>query len=213
MRVRRRRGDRLPGRRRAPGRQSTLTANEIGCGSRATTIDCLLAEGDAANQFTGAPVEGRRPETTAPKASACGFEFRDKELAERDRHRRREGRLPQRERPRRHRRRGARPRRVRGRAHHLRGAEEPDPPRGQGAPRTTRTSSLRSPEVVFDSKKRMLEARGNPMLEDAGDTLPDGRCPTTWLRARARCSARARATRPAGTPARRSAAWASRCST
>jgi lipopolysaccharide export system protein LptA len=31
--------------------------------------------------------------------------------------------------------------------------------------------SLRSPEVVFDSKKRIFEARGNPMLEDAGDTL------------------------------------------
>jgi hypothetical protein len=31
--------------------------------------------------------------------------------------------------------------------------------------------SLRSPEVVFDSKKQVFEAHGNPMLEDRGDTL------------------------------------------
>ncbi|MEO6462871.1 MAG: putative LPS assembly protein LptD, partial [Candidatus Eisenbacteria bacterium] len=31
--------------------------------------------------------------------------------------------------------------------------------------------TLRAPEVVFDSRQQMLEARGNPQLEDRGDTL------------------------------------------
>ena len=111
------------------------------------------------------------PSRIARRATLVRLYFEGKELEQRDRHRRRVGHLPRRDRGATTRRRGGARRRVRGGPHRLRGAEEPHPPRGERGPALPGDRAARARGACSTSKKQVLEARGNPQLEDRGDTL------------------------------------------
>ena len=154
----------------ANGDVSTLTADRMEIWLSGNAVDSLWAEQNAANEFTGAPVPGRRSEMNRTQGELMRLYFKDKELqraivtggakgdyraesdladsaaADRDRVEYEAGRIT---------------------------FEVPkDRIRLEdNAHLSYQELSLQSPEVIFDSKRQVFEARGNPVLEDRGDTL------------------------------------------
>jgi lipopolysaccharide export system protein LptA len=62
------------------GQASTLTADRMEMWFSGDAIDSLTAMENAANEFTGAPVPGRRPETNRTEGNLMRLRFEDKEL-------------------------------------------------------------------------------------------------------------------------------------
>ncbi len=150
------------------GEVSTLSADRMEIWFAGDAVDSLWAEQHAANEFTGAPIPGRRSETNRTHGERIRLYFKDKQLeraivtgsakgdylAESD--------LAD-----------------SARADHVEyeaGKITFEVPKNRirledDAHLTYQELSLRSPEVVFDSRRQVFEARGNPVLEDRGDTL------------------------------------------
>ncbi|MEP7028508.1 MAG: putative LPS assembly protein LptD, partial [Candidatus Eisenbacteria bacterium] len=152
------------------GQVSTLTADRMEIWFSGDAVDSLRAEQHAANEFTGAPVAGKRSETNRTQGELIRLYFADKELkraivtgsargayqaesdladtsaASRDRVEYEAGRIT-----------------FEVPKNRIRLEDD--------AHLAYQELSLRSPEVVFDSRRQVFEARGNPVLEDRGDTL------------------------------------------
>src|SRR5262249_26378733 len=145
---------------------STLTAKEMQVWFSGDKVDSLLASEEAANEYSGAPVPGRRPEANHSEGDAMRLYFKDKELTTAV---------------------------ITGNAHGWyrgEGALSDSLAKDQvdyeaerivfEVPRNRirledkahlkyEDLALRAPSVVFDSKKQILEATGNPVLEDKAD--------------------------------------------
>jgi lipopolysaccharide assembly outer membrane protein LptD (OstA) len=154
----------------ANGDISTLTADRMEIWLSGNAVDSLWAEQNAANEFTGAPVPGRRSEMNRTQGALMRLYFKDKELqraivtggakgdyraesdladsaaADRDRVAYEAGRIT-----------------FEVPKDRIRLEDD--------AHLSYQELSLQSPQVIFDSKRQVFEARGNPVLEDRGDTL------------------------------------------
>ncbi len=157
-----------------PGETSTLTAQEMQVWFSGEKVDSLLATQQAANEYAGMPVPGRRAEMNHSEGDVMRLYFKDKELTSAV---------------------------ITGGAHGwYRGegalsdslAVERDKvtyeagkitfevPKNrirleQDAHLRYEDLALKAPEVLFDSKKQILTASGSPVLEDKADTLRGSR--------------------------------------
>jgi len=133
-------------------------------------IDSLHAAGNAANEFTGAPVAGRVPEENRTKGELVRLYFDGKDLDRAVVTGKASGTY--------------RAEAAVGDSSALQsGAVEYEAEKitfelpkdrirlENAAVLRYQEIALRAPEVLFDVEKQVLEARGNPQLEDRGDTL------------------------------------------
>lgn len=153
-----------------PTERSVLTAQLMEVFFDGDDVDSLVAEGAASNEYFGAVTPGRVPETNRTEGERMRLYFRDKEL---ERAIVTDGA------------RGV----YRGEiaasdSAALRNEEVTyeaeritfEVPKNrivleQNAHLRYQEIGLRSPEVIFDARRQILEARGNPILEDRADTL------------------------------------------
>ena len=156
--------------KQANGETSTLTADRMEMWFSGDAVDSLLAEEHVVNQFTGAPPAGGRAETNRTEGERMRLYFEKKELqraivtGEASGVYTAEGNLAD------------STALVRDRVVYEAGKITFEVPKNRirledKAHLVYQDLSLRSPEVIFDSRRQVFEARGNPMLEDAGDTL------------------------------------------
>ncbi len=152
------------------GERSVLTARQMDVFFSGEDIDSLLAEGDAANEYLGVPRPGRIPETNRTEGQTIRLYFDQEqleravvtdgakgvyraEIAENDSM-------------------ALRAEQVEYEAARI----TFEVPKNrivlqENARLRYQDIGLRSPEVIFDARKHVLEARGNPILEDRADTL------------------------------------------